>query len=326
MEPRREPFLLLLKFDGNPDISAYQAAQVAEIVGQRIIGTADVVHGFVVCFGVRDSIRDSMGILPLLRPLFTNRITDIKLIDDNADLTFEELSHVALVPPDAVEEVHYNLMRLTNSSITREEGLLDLVFGRLPPAVPNTWPGTALPALRLHTGDVLLFAGNYKTSVQLRQLQWSRYSHAALVVRDDADSLKLLQSTSDRGVTLDELADVLRMYDGTIVVRQLHVEEQRRSSMQKEALAFARDVVAYRYTSPVALIGMWFEQAIVGKGWSARKAFFCSQLVAQAYMEMGLLPRRPMASVYIPERFAHDTRFPLPLLSASLGEPIRVLV
>ncbi len=38
----------------------------------------------------------------------------------------------------------------------------------------------------------------------------------------------------------------------------------------------------------------------------ASKAYFCSELVATAYMFMGLLPPRPAASHYFPVHFSAD--------------------
>ncbi len=40
---------------------------------------------------------------------------------------------------------------------------------------------------------------------------------------------------------------------------------------------------------------------------ASREGFFCSELVANAYIYMGLLPGKPAASHYLPVHFSTDT-------------------
>jgi hypothetical protein len=54
-------------------------------------------------------------------------------------------------------------------------------------------------------------------------------------------------------------------------------------------------------------------------------SFFCSELVAEAYQRMGLLPASPSASEYTPRDFSSARRKPLPLLlGATLGDEVLV--
>jgi hypothetical protein len=54
-------------------------------------------------------------------------------------------------------------------------------------------------------------------------------------------------------------------------------------------------------------------------------SFFCSELVAEAYQRMGLLPPNPPANEYTPHDFSSERKKPLPLqLGATLGPEVLV--
>jgi hypothetical protein len=54
-------------------------------------------------------------------------------------------------------------------------------------------------------------------------------------------------------------------------------------------------------------------------------SFFCSELVAEAYRRMGLLPEHPPANEYTPRDFSSERLTPLPLLlGATLGPEVLV--
>ena len=53
-----------------------------------------------------------------------------------------------------------------------------------------------------------------------------------------------------------------------------------------------------------------------------KKGFFCSELIAAAYVRLGLLPENVAASYYWPGNFS--TEKDLPLIDASLGDELLI--
>lgn len=183
---------------------------------------------------------------------------------------------------------------------------------------------------RLQTGDILLFSGRSLISHLIRVFTRSRWSHIGIVVRDLASGdLFLWEATSSntiddvdyghipRGVQLVHLEDKLRSYNGVAAVRLLTGVERNGRIMKRFGWLFKRLRRApYRnYLIEYINVGL-------GRSRRATRRAFCSQLVAEAYMRMGLLrPEKPSA-LYTPKDFAVDTS--LALRRGRLTPPIVV--
>ncbi len=185
-------------------------------------------------------------------------------------------------------------------------------------------------APKLQSGDVFLFRGKTLVSRIIDFMTDSIYSHAGMVVRmPDAhgkDTLYLWQSFEpEGGVVLDHLEDFLSKYKtsehgSSFVVRQLAVN---RSPEMVQALSkFIAEVKGRPFPSVLT----WFIHWVGGNMGipSGLKNFFCSQLIAQTYIRMGVFSKRPPATAYTPGRFAEKYRGLRFLLGASLGPEIPV--
>jgi hypothetical protein len=187
----------------------------------------------------------------------------------------------------------------------------------------------------LRTGDLVLFSGRSPVS---RLIQWATrgpWSHVGMVVRlrELGDAVLLWESTtlSDlpgtaddgtvcpprRGVQLVSLSQRLAGYDGDAAVRQL---DRPITFAQRDALSALRHRLARRpYERHRLELLRSSLDAFDACGRQNREdlsSLFCSELVAEAYQAMGLLPEPPRglpSNEYTPMDFAEarDARLPL---------------
>lgn len=181
----------------------------------------------------------------------------------------------------------------------------------------------------LNTGDIFLFHGTEWTSRLIEEVTHSSFSHVAMVVRQPGSSglggLSLWQSYEPTGgVGSSPAKDFLEKYDvapgESLYARQL--QAQRTPAMQQALQAFMAEVDGRHFPSIVGLVLHWLEgeQGIN----SGTADYFCSQLLAATYMQIGWLQGSPPPNAYSPEAFS--TQNPgLPLqLGASFGPQIVV--
>jgi hypothetical protein len=186
-------------------------------------------------------------------------------------------------------------------------------------------------APKLQTGDVILFRGNGLISWLIELLTNSVFSHIGTVFREPGSTgpngLFIWQSFEpEGGVVLDALEPFLVKYisddlKSTFVIRLLAVE--RTPAMIAALRAFMPKVMEHPFPSYVLWIGTWFLAKLgFPTSWST---FYCSELVAQSFMEMGLLPPKPYAPIYTPGRFSTKSTLPR-LLNASFGPELSVVL
>jgi hypothetical protein len=204
------------------------------------------------------------------------------------------------------------------------------------PAPPP--PGQLLPAFeevrpRLDSGDVLLFGGDSRISRGIKRMTRCRWSHTALVARPGPGGpLLLWEATLDTdlpdvvtykvkaGVKLYQLENWITYYGGETAIRQLNIE--RTPAMRAALLAFYEEARGRPYEQN----RLQLMRADFGRNRTKDlSSFFCSELVAEAYQRMGLLPPRPPSNNYTPRDFSSERKKPLPLqLGATLGPEIMV--
>jgi hypothetical protein len=186
-------------------------------------------------------------------------------------------------------------------------------------------------APKLQTGDLILFEGTSLIGRIIDLITHSKFCHIGMVVRQAGpgappDDLYLWQSFEPQnGVVLDPLKGFLTTFiagepGGGYSVRQLDVA--RTPAM----LAAVDQYMGQAKGKPFPTFAQWIIGWIAGNLGipTPETNFFCSELVAQTYMAMGLLPPRPLATAYSPARFSAE--YPkLPLqLGASLGPEIPI--
>jgi hypothetical protein len=198
--------------------------------------------------------------------------------------------------------------------------------------------GTLLPAFeglkpRLDSGDVLLFGGDSRLSRGIKRFTHCSWSHVALVARPNASGpLLLWEATLDTdlpdvmthqikaGVKLNLLEHWITYYAGETAIRTLQVE--RTETMRDALLAFYEETHNRPYEQKR------LELLRAGRRRNRAKdlsSFFCSELVAEAYQRMRLLPPKPPSNDYTPGDFSSERKTPLPLLfGAALGPEVLV--
>jgi hypothetical protein len=201
---------------------------------------------------------------------------------------------------------------------------------------------TLLPAFAelrptLDSGDVLLFSGESRFSRGIKRLTGSHWSHSALVARPQAGGhLLLWEATLDtdladvdtheiaEGVHLYDLEHWIRHYGGETAIRPLRVE--RTEAMREALLAFyyeARDRPYER--NRLELFRSVYDGPLGRNRKPDLTSFFCSELVAEAYQRMGLLPTSPPSNEYTPLDFSSERKTQLALLlGATLGPEVLV--
>lgn len=155
----------------------------------------------------------------------------------------------------------------------------------------------------LDAGDIVLFRTTGVLQGLQRTFTGSKYDHVGVVIRIPwssvkASSLHLLEATSD-GVRTYNLSRRLRAWflsNATIAVRQL--KNVKRTNTFLSALdAFVSDVDGLPY-------GLNLGKLLRREPGQSKDSFFCSELVATAYMRVGLIDEATCsASSFYPSSF-----------------------
>ncbi|WGV98849.1 hypothetical protein QF117_10525 [Vibrio sp. YMD68] len=196
----------------------------------------------------------------------------------------------------------------------------------------------------LRTGDIVLFSGKGIVSTGIKRGQallarfmgnrgeknW-KWSHIGIVLKLPAyDTVMLWESTTlsnircvelgrqHKGVQLVPLSERIASYDGEVCIRQLtsDIPELQRIV----ALSGLREKLkgAPYEKSTWQLIKSAYKGPF-GRNKKDLSSVFCSELVAEAYQELGLLCRTPPSNEYSPACFADPQ---LTLNEAQLGPRI----
>ena len=179
---------------------------------------------------------------------------------------------------------------------------------------------------QLQTGDIVLGSGTTLFSRIVRKVTRSTWSHSGIViVSEDTGEHFLLESNTTTevidveagvpvdGVQLVLLEDRIRAYPGFMAVRHLNLE--RTPTMLRILRDFHREVRGRPFDrNPLQLL----RSAVDDSRWLAENArdltsLFCSELVAEAYQRLGLLPEDPPSNEYTPKDFSSESMTALPL-------------
>ena len=166
----------------------------------------------------------------------------------------------------------------------------------------------------LSTGDIVLFSGKCLVSRIIRFLSKSKWSHVGMIIIDPKYDYPLIYEATksndticldaDRvsGVQLTPLYERVHNYNGSVGIRKL-----KGIDLSDESL--------YRlYLFKTFMIGIAFEDSFItflaaiyplpyGERYGDARKVFCMELIAQCYMEMGLLTRVPPSNRYAPSFF-----------------------
>lgn len=210
----------------------------------------------------------------------------------------------------------------------------------------------------LKTGDILLFSGRGGVSTSIKWATQSPWTHVGLVIAEPGRGFPCLWEASRDtniddldsgharpGVQLVPLQDRLREYEGRVALRRLLDVELGSGELQALAQLRAGLVSRPYRDSKLELMAAGYARAALRLGAAARRivglpepqalrpvqragqaleqaaGVFCSELVAQAYQELGLIRcsrRGRPAHLYTPADFSERGEH-LPWLRGRLG-------
>ena len=169
---------------------------------------------------------------------------------------------------------------------------------------------------QLRTGDVVLFSGKSFFSKLIRFGTGSAWSHVGLVLKlPEYNFLTIYESTGkgslkdvvsgkpQRGVQLVPMNDRVYSYKGKIAVRQLEDIELDDWSIQ--SLMEVRKALRGRpYEKSVRNLLRAAWDTLSPRNVEDLSSVFCSELVAECYQSLGLLPQDFPSSEYTPGDFS----------------------
>lgn len=193
--------------------------------------------------------------------------------------------------------------------------------------------------IRMQTGDIILFKGLYLDRDQQPHPS-ENWTHAGLVVKmPERDETLLWESTPlesviDRilglrkgGPQLVSLRERLLTYETDVYAwRQLRVV--RSPEMLNALYRYIYQVHRLPFPPQIEVIRRVIQSRFFLRWWPRKATYrniFCTELIAETYMRMGLLPETPPASAYLPLDFSERRKLPF-LKGASLGREILLRV
>jgi len=182
---------------------------------------------------------------------------------------------------------------------------------------------------QMRTGDLVLFSGRYEESELIEKLEHSPWSHVGMTVRlPDVVPVLFWEST-----TLTNLADEL-FHDHKEGPKLVNLFE-RMKQYGRELKPYVPAKFAYRKLDVVRTAGMLdplMEMFVKDHGlpnpseWkmifevvegrllniqSRLDNYFCSELIAEGYVKMALLPADHAVNAYMPRDFSSEGNLPL---------------
>ena len=194
-------------------------------------------------------------------------------------------------------------------------------------------------APKLRTGDLLLFHGASAVSKSIERSIRSRFSHVAIVIRPYLNRPPLIfqagvgplledqhSHSMHGGAQLSYLREMLLLmknpaYGDQPYVRQLKFKRTRGFE------TMAMEVVADMDGRPFPNLRTAQQQFAAGRRGKSRtdRTLFCAELVAEAFMRLGVLSLDPPPNAYSPKDFSDQHRA-LKVLKGVLGPEMKVIV
>jgi hypothetical protein len=189
---------------------------------------------------------------------------------------------------------------------------------------------------KLQTGDIVLFSGKGGISAGIKWATVSKWSHVGMMYCvPEHDLILLWESTTlcdirdietgveTQGVQLVPFSERVRRYGGDVAVRLLTV--QRTPKMLQTLHDFRKEMKGRPYEQDkVELIKAAWDGPF-GENQEDLSSLFCSELVAEAYQRMRLLPdgkKDKPSNEYTPADFSEAAK--LQLLTGKLGKETAV--
>ncbi len=151
----------------------------------------------------------------------------------------------------------------------------------------------------LDTGDIVIFGGHYRLSKLIRL--WTRFpaSHVGMIIRDGTRIRFVEASEGDmyperEGVIVNYFSNSIPFYKGDIWIARLssEIRTEKRLDVEKTD-QFLMDQVGKRFDyEQMKKAGLdFFDRIGITKNKEKSDKFFCSELVAAALKNAGILPQ-----------------------------------
>ncbi len=179
----------------------------------------------------------------------------------------------------------------------------------------------------LKTGDIVLFSGTSAVSSLIKLFSGGKWSHVGMVLRigEFDDAVMLWESTTltnipDRttgaaikGVQVVPLSQRIRNYDGEVNIR--HLGKPITKPMYRRLAKLRHELSRRPYErNELELLRAAYDGPFGKSPGEDLSSIFCSELVAEAYQCMGLLPEYPdglPSNEYTPADFSHRRQLEL---------------
>ncbi len=173
----------------------------------------------------------------------------------------------------------------------------------------------------LKTGDIVLFSGDKGIAPFIKLFTRSKWSHVGMVYLRDGDVClweatkigKVVDSEKGKkinGVQLPLLSERIRRFSGEVAIRS--ISEGFDQDMLKKLFNFRQRVKGRKYEKrKLDLLlsvydGIFIPEGFVPDASNDLSSFFCSELIAETYREVGLLLSPQPSSEYTPADFAEN--------------------
>eukprot|EP00742_Colponemidia_sp_Colp-10_P002997 GILJ01003198.1.p1 GENE.GILJ01003198.1~~GILJ01003198.1.p1 ORF type:complete len:467 (+),score=67.59 GILJ01003198.1:137-1537(+) len=169
------------------------------------------------------------------------------------------------------------------------------------------------------TGDIILFRSKDAVAKMQRSFTRSHWDHVGVILRYRDGDIALFEATGLEGVAICTWNEFMHhkwhLLYPRLALRRLYVDRTRARVTQLET--FIKEVIGKPYKLTAKKLMNRKGSAIQSDG------FFCSELVARAYKEMGLLPEDRGAHTYWPGSFSRVGKLSLQD-GAELGEELMI--
>lgn len=168
-------------------------------------------------------------------------------------------------------------------------------------------------------GDLMLFKSSSFGSFALRVASNSEYDHVGMLIRGKKGEVFLYECLGAGGVQLNDIEFFLDndwdSYYRHIAIRKLHCERS------EEFMTNFRKCCSKYLGRPYKISAEKLMRKTSIRG--EKENFFCSELIAAVYKEVGLLPQGLSSCQYWPNSFSVSQD--LQLINGSLGEEMRII-
>lgn len=163
------------------------------------------------------------------------------------------------------------------------------------------------------SGDLMLFKSNTVASSMQRVFSLSDYDHVALIYKYPTGELAFLESTNAKGVELCYWDDFLAYSWGQCYSKMVYrkLSTNTRQELSQNLDRFIKKVIGKKF-------GIGAKKLIsrITMNQVSDESYFCSELVAKAYQEVGVLGKVKPASSFWPGDFCEKKK--LLLINSSL--------